>query len=118
MEEKKNGSKESVHIGDAYQKSFGSITINGGTINTTGGKTAAGIGGAYKDQGGTITINGGNITSNMGSANGGSGIGEGSNGSGGAISLSWSKPTDSIYASSYGGTVTLNKRTRWSSKRA
>ncbi|MBQ6972446.1 MAG: hypothetical protein IJP86_08870 [Synergistaceae bacterium] len=73
---------------------------------TDGGWDGAGIGGGYSGSGGTTTINGGNVTANGGEY--GAGMGGGKNGSGGTITLGWTNETeDSIYASSYKGTVTL-----------
>ena len=43
-------------IGGGNSGAGGTITINGGTINTTGGDSAAGIGGGYGGAGGTITL--------------------------------------------------------------
>ena len=68
--------------------------ISAGTITITGGGA------------GTITITGGNITAK--SEGKGTGIGTGYGGSGGTVTLGWTKATDAIYAKSYGGTVTLS----------
>lgn len=85
----------------------GEIEISGGDITAHGGYNAAGIGGG-KEAAGTVTVSGGNI-----SATGGylaSGIGNGYNSSNDSeISLSWTNLNDSIYSSSYGGSVTLEK---------
>ena len=71
-------------------RSYGDITINGGTIEVTGGYWAAGIGaGTTKDYdrktGGTITINGGNIKATGGRAS--AGIGGGYSSSTGTITI-------------------------------
>ena len=83
--------------GNKYQRenasasrSYGTITINGGTIEVTGGYWAAGIGsGTAKNNdwkaGGTITINGGNITATGGRAS--AGIGGGYSSSTGTITI-------------------------------
>ena len=106
------------------------VTITGGVINATGGYAASGIGGGNL-QNGTVIISGGSVTANSGSNAAGIGGGysgygyvtitggtvyaTGSDGIGGGINdgsrtlLSWTDPTDSIYASSYTGTVTLEK---------
>ena len=89
--------------------SGGTITINGGRISVKGGKGGAGIGGSYGKTGGSITVKGGNITAE---SEEGYGIGDGGSteGTGAQISLGWSNLPDSIYAGSYGGTVTLTQR--------
>lgn len=86
----------------------GTVNISGGTVTSAvGGTYGAGIGGGY-EAAGEIEISGGDIT-----ANGGynaAGIGSGYNAStDSTIDLSWTNQDDSIYASSYGGTVTLEK---------
>ena len=93
-------------IGGGNSGAGGTITINGGTINTTGGDSAAGIGGGYGGAGGTTTINGGTVNATGGDS--GAGIGGGSGGAGGTITLSYTSDTDSITASSYNGTVTIS----------
>ncbi len=99
-------------IGGGCNSSGGSITISGGTIHAESGDDkytfygAAGIGGGCGGDAGTIVITGGNITA-IGKG-GGKGIGPGDEKSGGTVSLSWTRPTDAIYANSYGGTVTLS----------
>ena len=89
--------------------SGGTITINGGRISVKGGKGGAGIGGSYGKTGGSITVKGGNVTAE---SEEGFGIGDGGSteGTGARISLGWSDLPDSIYAGSYGGTVTLTQR--------
>ena len=108
----------------------GTVTINDGTVTATGGNYGTGIG---SDNGSTVTINGGTVSANGGAygagiggdnyvsitirggtviANGSEyfpGIGGASYSSTGTISLSWTTLSDSIYASSYNGTVTLEK---------
>ena len=97
-------------IGGGNHSNGGSITISGGTIHAESGDAqfwgAAGIGGGCEGDAGTIVITGGNITA-IGKG-GGKGIGPGDEKSGGTVSLSWTRPTDAIYANSYGGTVTLS----------
>ena len=89
--------------------SGGTITINGGRISVKGGKGGAGIGASYGKTGGSITVKGGNITV---TSEEGYGIGDGGSaeGTGALITLGWSDVPDSIYADSYGGTVTLTQR--------
>ena len=85
------------------------VRIYGGTVEAYGGIAASGIGGGKGAPGGNITITGGNVTAQHGYYyRAGKGIGEGYNGSGGTVSLSWTNITDSISATSYGGTVRLN----------
>ncbi len=54
---------------------FGSITINGGTVDAWSNELSAAIGGGINSTGGTIAINGGTVTAY--GDNGGSGIGAG-----------------------------------------
>ncbi|MBE5901033.1 MAG: hypothetical protein E7280_03910 [Lachnospiraceae bacterium] len=116
-------------IGGGEGEDGGNITITGGTVNARGGVHAAGIGGGGsnrsgdKGNAGTIRITGGQITAIGGGVHdttsggkGGNGIGPGgaqdSNriaATGGTVDLSWNHGSDRIYASSYGGTVTLSK---------
>ena len=123
-------------IGGGYDCSGENITINSGTVTATGGNFGAGIGGGNYGSGNHITINDGTVTANAGmygagigggdnngcgnniTLNGGvitansditgTGIGGGHGGSG-SITLNRTNITDSIYASSYKGTVTLEK---------
>ena len=62
----------------------GTITINGGYIQSNGANIGAGIGGAVWGHGGTVTINGGTIVAD---GRAGAGIGGGSGGSGGIITI-------------------------------
>ena len=80
---KANGGSGQAGIGGGSGGSGGNITINGGTVTSTG-QEGAGIGGGYKGSGGTITINGGVVAS---TGKDGSGIGGGSGGSGGNITI-------------------------------
>ena len=85
----------------------GEIEISGGDITAHGGYNAAGIGGG-KEAAGTVTVSGGNVSATGGYS--ASGIGNGYNSSNNStISLSWTNQDDSIYSSSYGGNVTLEK---------
>lgn len=82
------GGTQSAGLGSSNGKSnktSGSITINGGTINAKG-NSAAGIGGNDGGNNGTITINGGNVTAN--GREYASAIGGGRQGSGGNITIS------------------------------
>ena len=101
------GGAAAAGIGGGAYGAGENITINGGTVTVTGGYDAAGIGGGVCESGDHITINGGNITVTGGED--AAGIGSGENGDDGRITLSWTNPTDSITASSYSGTVTLEK---------
>gem|GEM_PF-3191079 len=114
-----NGIYGGAGIGGGSKCDGGNITISGGTVNARGGGSnqnyGAGIGGGAADGNkigagaGTITITGGNITAN--SSGNGKGIGTGANANtGGTVSLSWTKTSDSIFANSYGAkSITLNK---------
>ncbi len=70
-------------IGGGQDSSGGNITINGGNVTAIGGDLAAGIGGGFNSSGGDITINGGNVTAT--GADEGAGIGNGYQGSGGSF---------------------------------
>lgn len=102
-----SGGDYGAGIGGGVEASAENITINGGIVNTSGGEYAAGIGGGMDGSAENITINGGVITANGGDY--AAGIGGDYEGIGGSITLSWTNKTDSIYASSYSGTVTLLK---------
>ncbi len=114
-----NGIYGGAGIGGGSKCDGGNITISGGTVNARGGGSnqnyGAGIGGGAADGNkigagaGTITITGGNITAN--SSGNGKGIGTGANANtGGTVSLSWTKTSDSIFANSYGAeSITLDK---------
>ena len=83
--------------------SSGYVDIGGGTVRASGGQNAAGIGSGYRDSGCEVKITGGNVTANGGS--GAAGIGCGVSSASSTIGLGWSKLSDSIYASSYDGSV-------------
>ena len=115
--------------GVGHQGNAGTISIHGGTVKAYGNKQGAGIGGGGSNRnnidggdGGTIVITGGMVEaiSDSGTYSGGTrfnnyGIGPGCgsatakfhDGNAATISLSWDKLTDSMYASSYGGSVTF-----------
>jgi hypothetical protein len=81
---------------DATISHNGNVVISGGTVNATStGNTSTAI-----SAGGRVTINGGIV-----SAKGSTGM----SATNGSITLGWMKADDSIYASSYSGTVTLAK---------
>lgn len=71
-------------IGGGYKGAGGNITISGGTVKATGGEDGAGIGGGRGSEGGSITISGGTVTA-TGGKDGGAGIGGGKNGESGTF---------------------------------
>ena len=79
------GSNGGAGIGRDSGYSPGNITINGGTVTARGGTNGAGIGGGYYGSGGNITINGGMVNAYGGLY--GAGIGGGRNNTGGTISI-------------------------------
>ena len=105
-------------IGGASGGACGRVEINGGTVTATGGNYGCGIGGGGNTgsydggAGGTIVINGGQVTATSPSGNG---IGYGKSESGtadgtaGTITLGWTAADDFIKATSFAGTVTLDK---------
>lgn len=104
-------------IGGASGGACGRVEINGGTVTATGGQYGCGIGGGGNTgsytggAGGTIVINGGQVTATSPSGNGiGYGKSEsGTDGAEGTITLGWTAATDFIDATSFAGTVTLDK---------
>ena len=85
-------------IGGGRYQTGGTITINGGTVNTTGGQYGAGIGGGVSGAGGdNIVINGGTVHAWAGDGSGNA-LGGGRNGEGGIVTVN-------------GGTVYANKST-------
>lgn len=96
-----------VGIGSGYGDL--DITINGGTVHANGGSNHAAIG---VDEPTTcdIWINGGNVYANEGINDSRVGIGSVANSSATYIVLKWKNYTDSIYANSYSGHVTLGSR--------
>ena len=92
-------------IGGDDRVDSGVITINGGVINVTAGLYAAGIGGGYRAKG-TVAINGGSIYAD---GQGSPSIGGGNFGFGSQVTLDWRSASDSIFADSYSGTVTLKR---------
>ena len=92
---KATGGENGAGIGGGNRGSGKNITINGGTVNTTGGDNGgAGIGGGFLGSGEDITITGGTVNT-TGGDNGGAGIGGGDYGSGKNITIN-------------GGTVTAD----------
>ncbi|MDR0508967.1 MAG: hypothetical protein LBG63_03995, partial [Candidatus Methanoplasma sp.] len=67
-------------------RNAGAITINGGTVVSSGGYAAAGIGGSHWGAGGTISITGGTVIATGNTQ--GAGIGGGRAGAGGTASIS------------------------------
>lgn len=85
----RNGVGQSAGIGSAgYEKTCGTITINGGTIQAWGGTYSAGIGGSNSGSCGDIIITGGNIEAYGGAQS--PGIGNGDDASCGNITISGS----------------------------
>ncbi|MBO4915625.1 MAG: InlB B-repeat-containing protein, partial [Oscillospiraceae bacterium] len=105
-------------IGGAGSGSCGNITINGGMVTAVGGTGddgGVGIGGEGTTGGG-ITIDGGRVIATGGGVASGSsgtagvGIGSRANATTAAtVTLNWTSSSDSIFASSYGGTVNRSK---------
>ena len=98
---------QGARIGGGCDAAPGTITIHGGTITTVGGKGAGIGGGKGNTAGGSVTIDGGVIE-----ASGSYGIGSGQDGSDVAVTLDYTDATRdsiSVTASSYNGTVTLEK---------
>ncbi|MDO4809791.1 MAG: InlB B-repeat-containing protein [Eubacteriales bacterium] len=92
---KSEGCKQCAGIGGGPNTEGGKLTINGGTVNVKGDVSAAGIGGGGFEtggevkpnpDGGIIIINGG-IVNAAGGSMGGAGIGGGTHGSGGTITI-------------------------------
>jgi hypothetical protein len=79
------GTTYSAGIGGSTGGGLGSVTVNGGIINTTGGDFGAGLGGGYSGNGGNITINGGDVSATGGDH--GAGLGGGYTGDGGNITI-------------------------------
>ena len=86
-------------IGSENGGRAGDIIINGGTIYAAGGRNSAGIGGSNS----YVEVNGGNIYAAGGSN--GAGIG----GNSASVRLGWTNSSDSIYATSYNGSVSFSK---------
>ena len=97
-----------IGSGDRDLTKTSSVTVSGGKVYANGGLKGAGIGGGFKSIC-TVTISGGFVYATRG--NDAFGIGNGYNSDPGnsEISLSWTNQDDSIYSSSYGGNVTLEK---------
>lgn len=86
-------------IGSENGGRAGDIIIESGKIYAAGGRNASAIGGT----GAYVEIDGGNVSATAGTN--GTGIG----GSNANIRLSWTNSSDSIYASSYNGSVNFGK---------
>ena len=103
------GGNYTAGIGGTAYSSGGTINIYGGIITAQGGESAAGIGGGQGGASGTtaVSIYGGQVSATGGQNAAGIGKGDGSQTV--TVFLSWSTSTyDKIYASSYGGTVTID----------
>ena len=87
--------------------STASIEINSGVVNATGGRYGAGIGSGFNDNGASVQILGGKVTA-VGGSNA-AGIGSGNSSGNSSIELSYTNSDDTIYASSYTGTVRFLK---------
>ena len=98
-----NGGRNAAGIGGNYA----TIQVLGGTVYANGGRYGAGIGSGYNDNGSTIDILGGNVTAEGGSN--AAGIGSGYNSGSSSIRLSYTSSNDSIYASSYSGSISFLK---------
>ena len=83
------GSEGASGIGGAFNRSSGTLTVNGGDITAVGGVGASGIGGGFNGNGGKVIINGGIVTATAGigavAGTDGAGIGGGYNGTNGEI---------------------------------
>ena len=98
-----NGGRNAAGIGGSNAV----INITGGKVTANGGRNAAGIGSGYSDNGSDIRITGGNINATGGSN--AAGIGSGNSSSNSSITLGYTNNSDSIYASSYRGSVSFTK---------
>ncbi len=94
-----NGSGGNITINGGTGGSAGNITINGGTVTAVGNWYVPGIGSGVGGTDGNITINGGIVRSEGGY--------NGDNGISGTITLGYTRAMDSVYASSYKGTVKI-----------
>lgn len=100
------GSEGGSGIGGGYRGAAGTVSISGGTVTANGGGSeGSGIGAGAGNSAGSITISGGIITANGGSS--GYGIGAGASDSAMPVSISWTDPSDKIYAQSYTCAVTV-----------
>ena len=97
------GGKNAAGIGG----NTASIEIDSGTVNATGGRYGAGIGSGFNDNGASIQILGGNVKA-IGGSNA-AGIGSGNSSGNSTIELGTTYSDDTIYASSYTGTVKFLK---------
>lgn len=82
-----NPDEESAGIGCDSNRGFGTLVVNGGTLNINGGGRAAGIGTSYQPITNTVnvTINGGTVNTRGGEY--GAGIGGGQGDTGGTITI-------------------------------
>ncbi len=87
--------------------SSSSVRILGGNVTAKGGNNAAAIGSGYRDGGSAVEILGGNVSANAGVS--GTGIGSGTYSSNSSIRLSYSSKQDTIFATSYTGSITFLK---------
>lgn len=87
--------------------STANIEIDSGKVTATGGRYGAGIGSGFNDNGASVQILGGNVKA-VGGSNA-AGIGSGSSSGNSSIELSTTYSDDTIYASSYTGTVRFLK---------
>lgn len=110
------GSASGAGIGGANAGSNGAVYIYGGTVTANAGKTQSGssycaaIGGGQFGKGGIISILGGNVKANGGNnpaISTGIGYQNSSFEKTAAITLGWTKDSDSIYATNYSGSVTI-----------
>lgn len=91
--------KYNAGIGAENGTRAGDIIIEGGTVYANAGTNASAIGG----NGSYVEIDGGNVYANAKTS--GTGIG----GSNSSVRLGWTNSSDSIYATSYNGSVNFSK---------
>ncbi len=85
------GGLHGAGIGGGIDGSGETVTVSGGTVTATGGTQGAGIGGGWRRlagaSGGTVTVSGGTVTATSGFAADWYGIGPGSGGAGGDVTI-------------------------------